>query len=89
MGPWCYINLMGGKIRSQGDEPELHDSADCISEIARCASEIKNIEQEHAEWIARNPNGSWPGAALGIRKWEAREARAEARFDVLMNRTRP
>jgi hypothetical protein len=79
---------MGRKKRSLGDQPELHDSADCLREIVRCASEIRNIEQEHADWIARNPNGSWPGAALGIGKWEARKARAEARFDEL-NKARP
>ena len=77
---------MGKKKRSLGDEPELHDSADCLREIARCDSEIKNIEQEHAEWSRRNPGGSWPGAVLGIGKWEARKASAEARFDEL-NRT--
>jgi hypothetical protein len=79
---------MGRKKRGMGDEPELHDSADCLSEIVRSASEIKNIEHEHAEWIRRNPGGSWPGAALGTRKWEARKARAEARLDEL-NKTGP
>lgn len=79
---------MGRNKSSEGDEPELHDSADCLREIVRCASEIKNIEQEEADWISSNHGGKWPGTSLGIRKWEARKAMAEARFDEL-NKTRP
>jgi hypothetical protein len=77
-----------GKKSRRVDEPTLDTMWDCHNEISRCSIEIGKVEREYAEWKANNPGGSWPGATLGIRKWEARKARAEARFDEL-DKTRP
>jgi hypothetical protein len=76
---------MRRKERS-ADEPVLRDSDDCLHEIARCAGEIRRLDQEYGNWIAENPGGSWPGAAGMIGYWRDRKARAEARFDELNKR---
>jgi len=77
---------MRRKKRSLGDAM-LHDATDCLHEIDRCNKEIKNTEQEYADWISRNPNGSWPGYAAKISQLEAQRGEAEGRFEAL-NRTR-
>jgi len=72
-----------GRERRIESEPELHDFAACVSEIAHCDIELKNIEQEHADWIKSNPNGSWPGATAKILRCQARKEKAQARLDQL------
>jgi len=73
-------------MRGLGDPP-LTDSTDCLHEIDRCNKEIRNTEQEYAEWISRNPGGRWPGYVAKISQLEARKAKAEGRYQEL-NRTR-
>jgi hypothetical protein len=71
--------------RSRGvDEPALDTLWDCHKEISQCSIGISKIEQEHAEWIADNPGGSWPGAAAMISRLHASKEGAQARFDDLV-----
>jgi hypothetical protein len=61
----------------------LHTAWDWHKEISRCAIEITKTEQEYAEWVANNPDGSWPGAAVILAKLQPRKQEAQAKFDKL------
>lgn len=76
-----YNRIMGKKSRV--DEPALDTLWDCHKEISRCTMEISKIEQQHAEWIANNPGGSWPGTVAMISRLQARKRAAQAKFDEL------
>ena len=73
------------KMTVNRDEPPLTNIGDCMSEIARCNSEMERVQRDYDFWMAQNPGGEARGMLAPLSDWEIRKQRAGSRLEQFIS----